>query len=441
MVSDRPIKRLRVDEDETGLMLDLREALAELAALPPAIANDPAQASQYLTVYVDWRPQGSDPGRRPGRRQVADAMHAALAAYAPHTPAAASLAVDVERVTRYLDGERVDRGLAIEPLPASAQGVALIARSAMDRFVALPLAAAPATTVSVEPIPALTPLARIADDLATYAVLLADQQEASLIFVTQARDERSIVAHGANYPFKRKAGGSQRRYQARADERRDQFARAVADGVRDALDESGVDVLVIAGDEVITAPLDRLLHQTVADRTIGTLRLDIATPMSQIIEATLPIDDAAEREREADAVAAVHDAVASGELGATGAAEVLRALQNAQVESLVMVDDFTAPGWADYAAGIAGVGAIPVGHPAGGDRSQMTPIPIEDEIIRRAIATGARIEIVQSSEPAPDAATGVPKADEPLPRTDAARRLDAMGGVAALLRFRTAPPA
>ncbi|HEU0116401.1 MAG TPA: hypothetical protein VFQ80_17055, partial [Thermomicrobiales bacterium] len=253
MVSDRPIKRLRATENESGVALDLREPLAALAALPPAVPDDPAGASQYLTVYVDWRPQGSDPGRRPGRRQFADAASAALAAYAPHTPAAASLAVDVDRVTRYLDGERVDRGLDVEPLPAAAHGVAVVARAAMDLFVALPLAVPAPAAVTVGPIPALSPLARIADDLATYAMLLADQQEASLIFVTQARDERAIVASGADYPFKRKAGGAQRRYQARADERRDQFARAVADGVRQTLGETGVDALIIAGDEVITA--------------------------------------------------------------------------------------------------------------------------------------------------------------------------------------------
>ncbi|HET7091980.1 MAG TPA: hypothetical protein VFI22_00830, partial [Thermomicrobiales bacterium] len=243
--------------------------------------------------------------------------------------------------------------------------------------------------------------------------------------------------YGATYPFKRKAGGAQRRYQARADERRDQFARAVADGVRQELDEAGIDVLVIAGDEVITAPLDRLLHQTVADRVIGTLRLDIATPIPAIIDATLPIDEAAERSREDAAVAALRGAFEADGLAATGATAVLRALQNAQAETLVMVDDFTAPGWADFAAGVAGVGEIPAEHPTGGDRSQIVPVSIEDEIVRRAIATGAAIEIVHSREPGPDAAAAVPSAGEPMPRTEAARTLDDMGGVGALLRFRS----
>ena len=116
VVSNRPIRRLRVTEDETGLVLDHGDALAQVAALPPALTTAPDDASQYLTVSLDWRPHGSDPSRRPARRQFEDAASAILAAYAKHTPAARSLAVDVERVARYLDNERVDRHLDIEPL-------------------------------------------------------------------------------------------------------------------------------------------------------------------------------------------------------------------------------------------------------------------------------------------------------------------------------------
>ena len=39
MVSTRPIKRLRYTEDETDLVLTLREPLAHLAALPPALTT------------------------------------------------------------------------------------------------------------------------------------------------------------------------------------------------------------------------------------------------------------------------------------------------------------------------------------------------------------------------------------------------------------------
>lgn len=435
MVSNRPIRRLRVMEDESDLVLDLRAPLAQLAALPPALVTPPEEASQYLTVSLDWRPQGSDPSRRPARRQFADAASAILAQYAKHTPAAQSLATDIERVARYLDNERVDRHMDVTPLPAAAKGVVIVARSAADVFVELPLAIDVPTSVTVGPIPALGALARAADDFATYAVLLADLKEASLLFVTQARHERGIVAYGTDYPFKRKAGGAQRRYQARADVRRDQFARSIAEGVRRELDEAGVDVLIIAGDEVITAPLHRMFHETVTDRIIGTARLDITTPVPEVIDATLSIDEEAERGREAAAVAALREAAASGGPGVTGPSAVLNALQQNRVETLVMNDDFSAPGWADYSADIVGAGPIPDRHPAGGDRGQIVPIRVEDEIIRRAVLTGAKIEIVWTRMPPPADNGDLPDAGSPLPRVEAARQLDELGGVGALLRF------
>ncbi|HEY7031861.1 MAG TPA: hypothetical protein VH482_11055 [Thermomicrobiales bacterium] len=152
-----------------------------------------------------------------------------------------------------------------------------------------------------------------------------------------------MVAYGAEYPFKRKAGGALRRHQARADERRDQFARAVAGGSRQTLDEAGIGVLVIAGDEVT-------------------------------------------------------------------------ALKHVGVETLVMPDDFSASGGADCWADVPGVGPIPDQHPTGGNRGQIVPIRVEDEMIRRAVLTGAKIEIVRTDVAAPQVEDGVPKGGEPLPR-------------------------
>jgi hypothetical protein len=434
LVSNRPIRRLRTTEDESDLVLDLRESLAQIAALPPAIMT-PGEASQYLSVSLDWQPMGTDPGRRPARRQFEDVANGILTEYARHTPASQSLALDVERVGRYLDNERIDRQLDVEPLPTGAKGILIFARADADVFIALPLAVSVPTEVRVGPIPALATLARIADDHATYAVLLADLKEASLVFVTQSRRERGVVASGAEYPFRRKAGGSQRRYQARADERRDQFVRAIADGTRQALEDAGIDVLIIGGDEVITSPLNDLLHHTVADRIIGTVRLDITTPIQDLISATLPLDEEAERSREAAAVTALRNAVASGGQGAAGAEAVLNALKQGQVETLVMTDDFVTAGWADYSADVAGIGGIPDQHPAGGDRGQIVPINVEDELIRRALVTGAKYEIVRTDVPPLAAGETVPRAADERPRTDAGRQLDELGGVGALLRY------
>jgi hypothetical protein len=424
---------MQVVEDESELLLDPREALRRLAALAPANISDPAEASQYLTAYLDWKPKGSDPQRRPARRQFDDAAGALYDQFARHTPAAESLAVDIERVGRYLDGERIDRQLGEIPLPSAAQGIVIVARAAAGVFAPLPLGVPVETRIEVGPIPKLFELARIGEDYEPYGVLVADQQAATLTFVGQRRSQREISVQGANYPFRRIAGGNQRRYQARAGERLDQFARSVADGVRQELEARDVPVLIIAGDEVITSPLSQFLHETITDRVIATTRLDITASTNDLIEVTWPIAREAERQRELGVVQHLQQTLAANGQAVAGAEPVLEALQARRVQQIVMVDDFSAEGWTDYQARVVGTGPMPAEHPTGGSTGAMTPMTLQEELVRRAVLSDADIEIVQSfdTEVAPELTHG----EGVIPRTEAARILDELGGVGALLRY------
>lgn len=433
MVSSRPIKRLKVTHDESGLLLDPREALAALAALPPTNTTEPAAAAPYLTAYLDWRPAGSDPGRRPARRQFEDAANELLAAYSAHTRAAQSLAVDIERISKYLDGERLDRAIDVPPLPAATQGIVVVARAAAGVFEPIFLGVAAETNVTVAPIPALSEFARIGEDYEPYAVLLADQQEAFLTFIAQGRAQREVSVQGASYPFRRKAGGNQRRYQARSGERLDQFARTLADGVRRELDEWGVHVLIVGGDEVIGSPLMSAFPASVADRVVSLMRKDIGASTQDVIDKTLPVARQAEREREAEMVDRIAQTIGAGGPAVAGPEAVLKALHDRRVDVLAMVDDFAAAGWSDYSADVAGVGPIPDRHPIGGRDGAMVPIPMQEELVRLAVIGGAEIEIVQTAVTT-EAVASVPRQGE-IPRTAMAVRLDQLGGVAATLRY------
>src|SRR5215217_9148397 len=52
-----PVQQIRELEHETPLAMDLTATLARLAALPPSTE------APYLMVSLDWRPEGSAPGR------------------------------------------------------------------------------------------------------------------------------------------------------------------------------------------------------------------------------------------------------------------------------------------------------------------------------------------------------------------------------------------
>lgn len=438
-----PIQRIRERVHETALDLDAQLVLAELAALPPSLDVP------YVTVSLDWRPEGSDPGRtpppdirpserrshrdndgvsrRPARQQLDRDLAEAIAQQGPRGAGLESLTADAERIATYLD----------EELDPSAQGVFLVSCAAAAVFAPLALGLPIPTRVSVGPTPALSVLARLVDDHPTYAVLLADQHEATLSFVTQAIHGQSVTLDSTDYPRKQKQGGwSQRRFQARADERVAAFASGIAEETQRALDELGVGMLISAGDEVITSALDAAFHQSVKDRIISTLRLDIGAAEQEVIAATLPLAQAAEREREVEAVQAMSDAVGAGGNAVIGPEATITAVQGGQVAMLLITDDFAAAGWADYSFPLLGVGAPPAAHSAGGDPKAIVPVDLEEELIRLTLLNGGDVQIVKTASAlAAVDLDEIPVAGLEPPRSATAAALDAFGGVGALVRF------
>jgi peptide subunit release factor 1 (eRF1) len=430
----QPLRRVRRTTHDIPLTFGIRDALARLADLPPSLALP------YLTVCLDWTPAGGDPGRdeapvvrrsqwrarrdeagaqrRPGRTVMENELSRLIAEAGPRGEALDTLTAAAERIGAYLDTE----------LDPAAQGVYIVANAAHGVFEPLALGLPIDTAVHLGPTPVLTPLAKKVDDHPAYIVLLADQQEATLALIRRARHGRSVWLEATDFPRRTQRGAlNQARYQRRVDERVNAFARHVADETLLALQEEAVDMLIVAGNEVMTSALAGEFHHTVQEAIVDTIRLDITASEQEILDATLPIVARAERERELAKVERIANAVAAGGRGVAGAEGVLRALHAGQASGIALVDDFDATGWADYEMDLYGVGSVPARHPAGGDAGHLVPVALGDEMVRLAVQTSARIEIVKTAvdEVGPDGET----------RSEAARRLDAMGGVGATLRY------
>ncbi|MDQ3549724.1 MAG: hypothetical protein M3439_13000, partial [Chloroflexota bacterium] len=416
-----PVRQIHEDETDSSYDLDLQGTLERLAAAPPSTD------APYLTVSLDWRPEGSQPHTRYARQVFAEQMDAIISDYEPHTLAHDSLTADIERITGWLDGQ-------VDP---SAHGVFIVACLNTGVFEALSLNIPVETRVVTGPTPALTMLGRLAEDYAGFAVIHADQQNGFIGFFSQAAREHGVTLTGSEYPRKHQQGGfSQRRFQNRAGEKVDAFTRAIAEETRKALEDHPVEMIVLAGDESITSALNEALHQSIKERVIGSVPVEIRANTDELLEAVLPIVAEAERQQELDAVGRVNDGQGPGGHAAAGAEDVLTALQSGQVMTLVMNDDFHGSGWADFTLPVYGTGAPPKKHPAGGEVDQIVEVALEDEIVRLAVQTGADIEIVHSSVPvdtAPDAP--IRNAGDDFPRSEAAQILDQFGGVGAILRF------
>jgi peptide subunit release factor 1 (eRF1) len=192
------------------------------------------------------------------------------------------------------------------------------------------------------------------------------------------------------------------------------FARFVAEETRRAMDEFNVDMLVVAGGEVIGSALMPEFHQTVKKRIIATIPMDIRASEQDILTATRPLVEEVEHAREQQSIQQLLDAVGQGGLGVTGAEDVLVALQEGRVAQFLMTREFDAAGWADYRMSVFGVGPVPKAHPAGGDIYNIVPVNLPEEMVRLTIVTGAEGEIIARER---------------------AGALVELGGVGAVLRF------
>lgn len=380
-VATDPVEGIQTVEIDSGFSTDLGKALRQLARL------EPSPEAPYLSVYLDWRPEGERPQRR-SARTVFDHQAARLVESCPNGDAGReSLERDIQRVRSLLES-------GIDP---AVHGLIVIANSSRDVFESFVLAIPVDSEVTAGPTPDLLQMVRVVEDFPRYAVLLADQKDAVLTIINRAARVGSIEVRGDDAANHHQQGGwSQRRFQTRNEERRAHFARAIAEETRRALSEGNIDWLVVAAGDVMASALQAEFHEEVKKRIVGEINLDIKTSYDEIRDATLPLVEAAENEREFQTVTTLLDQVGSKNRGVVGTEETLKALQRGQVMTCVMSSEFSAPGWADYEMDVYGAGPIPDSHPAGGDVSKLYEVNLAEEIVRLTVVTHAEGEIIHT---------------------------------------------
>lgn len=376
----------------TALETPLRDQLKRLSAFEPSDAP-------VLSLYLDLRPgQHGRANYETFLRKVFPERVRVLKGDARQ-----SFDTDVEKITAYLAN-----------LSASPRGLAVFACSAKDFFETVEL------DVPVEhhwlfvgSVPHLYPLMRLNDQFPRYAALILDTNAARLFVFglgtveTQTEVRNSKTRRGAL------GGWSQARYQRHVDNIHLQHMKEVVSVLDRVVREESLSRIVVACDAVSRPMLMEQLPKHLAGKVIDLMALDINTPEHEVLSRTLE----ALREHDADTDAAqvtrMFDAWNAGGLAVAGPEATLQALQQGQVEELLitatpellrraktLTSDVTpAPVDIDTSAPAPGVEA---------DRHRLA-----DHFVVHAHMTSARIRFVE----------------------DPALLAD-VGGVGALLRFR-----
>jgi len=350
----------------TALETPLREQLDRLAAIEPSDRS-------IISLYLDMRT--NENGQRTHvdtfLRNSFDEQARSLTGNAR-----ASFERSVERISQYIGNQA----------PKSAKGLAIFASTAEDLFEAIPFdVPIERSSMHLDAVPHLYPLAQINDQYPRYAALLLDTNSADLYVFALGATKRRESVQGEKTRRTSMGGWSQARYQRRANNFHKQHIKEVVDLLGKVVADERLNHIVIACDQVARPFLMEQLPKHLAEKVIDMMNVDVKSPPEhEFLAETMAALRQADAKTDAEQVRRMLDAWRAGGLAVAGIEATLRALEMRQVEELLITAK------PDRVAG-----------------------PV-DELVAKAQQNSARIRFIE---------------DDAL--------LDDVGGVGALLRFKS----
>jgi peptide chain release factor subunit 1 len=278
-----------------------------------------------LSLYLNTEP--GDTGRPSYDLFLRKELRDRAKTYAERSPERQSLDRDTERIERYVVGE----------LKPSTRGLAIFASAGVDLFEAIQLEVPfDRHQLVVSDRPHLYPLARLDDEYPRYAALLVDTNVAKIYVFATGKTVNAVEVHNPKTKHSKAGGWSQARFQRHVENVHLQHAKEVVERLDAIVGTEAIDHVVVAGDDVIVPLLKEQFPERLTAKLVDVLRLDIRSPEHEVLAATL---DALQRKDEETDETVVRDLVGNyraGGLALVGVEPVLAALEQGQVDTLVI---------------------------------------------------------------------------------------------------------
>jgi len=315
-----------------------RTRLRRLADLAP-------ERGRVLSVYLNLDP-------------------AAFATPPARASAISSLMNDAQRKVEEIDGDlshddrmalRADVDVVREALEQpgiaeeGARAVAVFACGPAGLLETLRVKRALDSRVVIDATPFVEPLVQ-ATAGGLWCVLLANRRNARIFTGTPEQLEETDRIEDNVHSQHQQGGWSQARYQRSVDEDvRDHLAHT-AEVVFERFKREGFEHLVIGAPEEMVGDLERRLHPYLQERLAGQVRLDVENSSPDDVRAAAG-ERIAEYERghERELLDRLEHGLGAGGRAAAGVDDVLQALEEARVETLLLSEGFRAGGVAERA--------------------------------------------------------------------------------------------
>lgn len=269
------------------------------------------------------------------------------------------------------------------------RGLAIFACTAKELWKVIELPVPVVPRIVINHAPAVGQLESVMQEHEPIGVLLADRQRARLfVFELGELVERTELIDELPRDYDVRGLRERGTPENHIEELAHQHLRRAASAAFDLWQLRGFRRLAVGAPEAIANELEGALHPYLRERLSGRLHLPVGASHAEVAQAAQAVEAAAERDREADLVARLKEAAASGRRGVTGLPGTLAALRDNRVERLIVSRGFSQEGWRCPESGaLAAVG--PTNQVNGATMERVTDV-VEDAI-ENALAQGVPV--------------------------------------------------
>ncbi len=335
-----------------------KELLKKLAEFEPT-------EMPVLSIYLDMRPQatGGNPGVRSGEIVLKDRLHEIEKTYLPRGEDLDSFLADREKIENFVTNE----------MSPATSGLIIFACSAENLWEIMEVGAELENEVAVGGVPALFQFAKLLGDYETAVVAVVDTNTARFFVTNYGKLKETDAPNDPNTEFYNKTSGgglNQMKYQRIVENKRDEFSKEVVEDLEELIKKVDAKNLIIAGDEIaMTLLQNNLSPQTKEILYSEILRIDEKAPRLEIKEDVRGILAKIEEDNAHSHVEKLIGAMRGGGLGVAGIHSTKTALENGQVE-ILLIDP----------------------------QSEILDHDTRNELIRLAETNGATVEMVEGNE-------------------------------------------
>ena len=284
------------------------------------------------TVYLDV-----DGGRHVRWQDVVKSADALLKDAQSRFGGDTSVAADLQRIQELVHGG-LDR--------SRTRGLAIFSCTARDFWKVVELPVGVRDQVVVNHSPYVRQLEVVVDEYERFGLLLADKVRAR-VFVYELGE--IVESEEIIEPLPR---GDDDDHSYRKDQAENHTTALVHQHLRHAADaafrvfkDRGFERLILGAHGEIAHELESLLHPYLKERLEATCNIPVNASDDEIRSAALQVEADVERRKEAELVARLRDAVGAHNRGVAGLDDVLNALVERRVETLLVSHGYTHPGW------------------------------------------------------------------------------------------------